>query len=317
MVKATLLDIAKRTGNDAVVGLVDQTIQMNAMLNVLPFRPITGISYKFARRKSLPTVGFRGYNQGITASKSIVDQVTIETKNIGGRSEVDKLLAEADPRGINAYRAEEDSGFAAAMGNVYNSKAYYGKSSTTKGLEFDGVSTLLNDLSMETVIDGGGSTSGQMSSVYAVATVDAVGTYGRMRGVEGILGNGKNITAIDMDLQYVKDGDNKDYLAYVTEFEFAPGLAIYDMRSIGRIANLGTSNTVTIKMLNDLKLAMMPFTPAAFFVTKKIYSQLLDLKVTSFQVMNEDRDIFKWVLTFDGTPIFVDENLVDTEDPVA
>ena len=48
--KLTLLDIAKRTGNDPQVGIVESMIQSNALLQVLPFRSIYGISYRYAQR---------------------------------------------------------------------------------------------------------------------------------------------------------------------------------------------------------------------------------------------------------------------------
>lgn len=317
MLKANLLDIAKRNGNDATVGIVDFTLQENALLSLLPFRPINGVSFKYGRRVDLPTVGFKGYNEGVAASKSKIDQVVFETKNIGGKSEVDQLLAEADPRGVDAYRQEEDAGFSAAMGNTYNYAAYYGDSTKSKGKEYDGVATILNDLAYDNVISAGGSTAGSQTSIYAFAFTDAVGPAGRSRGVEGILGNGKNITGVNMGLQYVPDADGNEYLAYVTDFQFAPGFAVYDMKSVGRICNIDDANTVTIKMLNKLKLKMRPFRISALMCSEKAYEQLQDLKITSMQTMNEDRDLFRSVLTYDGIPIFIDDNIKEDEEVVA
>ena len=314
MSKLTLLDLAKRTDNDTTVGIVEATTQNNALLALMPFRGITGVSYKFGRRVGLPTVSFRGINQGIDASKGKIDQILVETKDIGGRSEVDKLLAERDPRGINALRAEEDAGFVAAMGNMFNLKAYYGSAAGSNGLEFDGIATIMDDLSKSTVLSAGGSGAGVQTSVYALAFGDATSVQGKLRGVEGLLGNGKNISAMDMGLQYVDDADSKKFLAYTTEFEFAPGIAIYDERSIGRICNIdNSSNKVTIPLMNELIVEMHPYKVSAFFVSKATYLTLQALKSTSFSYKQEDRDIFKSVLTFDGIPIFIDENIVATE----
>ena len=68
--KLRLIDLAKRTGNDATVGIVESVTTNNAILYNLPFRSITGISFKFGRRVGLPTVGFRGFNEGLDSSKS-------------------------------------------------------------------------------------------------------------------------------------------------------------------------------------------------------------------------------------------------------
>lgn len=317
MAKLTLLDLAKRTNNDATVGIVDATTQQNALLSLLPFRSINGVSFKHGRRAGLPTVSFKGINQGIDNSKSIIEQVTIETKNIGGRSEVDKLLAEADPRGVNALRAEEDAGFAAAMGNMYNLKAFYGSTVTTKGLEFDGLATILNAVSKSTVKSAGGSTASSQTSAYVLAFNDANTSSGRLRGVEGILGNGKNISAIDMGLQYAVDADSKKFLAYTTEFEFAPAFAVYDERSVGRICNIDASNAITIALLNSLIVEMRPYTPSVILCSKTVYLQLQAIKTTAMDTYVDDRDLFRNVLTFNGIPIFIDDNIVETEEVVS
>jgi len=313
MTKLTLLDLAKRKGNDAIVGIVDATVQRNALLSLLPFRGINGVSFKFARRRSLPSVSFKGYNQGVDATKSAIDQILIETKNIGGRSEIDKLLADADPRGVNALRAEEDSGFAAAMGNLMNLKAFYGNSITSLGLEFDGFSTLLNTLSLDTVLGAGGSTADSMTSAYFVAFQDTTGVNGLMRGVEGILGNNKNISAVNMGLQYALDADSKKFLAYTTEFEFAPGLAIYDTKSIGRIANIDATNKITSRLINQMTANMFPYQAGAIFCNKEVWLQIQDLKLAAIETRSSETDFFRQVLTFNGIPVFIDDNITQTE----
>ena len=314
--KLTLLDLAKRTTNDVTVGIVDATTQANALLALLPFRGIVGGSFKYARRVGLPTVSFRGVNQGVDTSKSVIEQILFETKNIGGRSQIDKTLAHLDPRGVNVLRAEEDAGFAASMGNIFNLKAFYGSSKTTKGLEFDGLSTQLNLLSKATVIDGGSSSASAVTSVYAVAFKDANSVDGRLRGVEGILSNNQSIEAIDMGLQYATDADSKQYLAYTTEFEFAPGFAVYDDRSIGRIANLDLTDSPTTTDLINLEAAMRPFKISAFFVSSQTWVQLQKIKLTALNTFNSDVDLFINVLTFNNIPIFIDDNIVNTEEVV-
>jgi len=317
MAKLTLLDLAKRTKNDATVGIVDATTQNNALLSLLPFRGIKGPSFKYARRSSLPTVSFKGINQGIANSKSIIDQILVEAKNVGGRSEVDKLLAESDPRGINALRAEEDAGFGAAMGNIFNSKAFYGNSVGTTGLEFDGIATLMNALSKDTVVAAGGDSANVATSVYILAFKDANSQIGRLRGVEGILGNNKNMTAIDMGLQYATDADSKKFLAYTTEFEFSPGLAVYDDRSVGRLCNVDSGSLPTITLLNTVIANMRPYIPSAIFVNKLSWLALQAVKATTMQSTNDDRDLFRSVLMFNGIPIFIDDNITQTEAVVA
>lgn len=315
MAKVTLLDLAKRSGNDATVGLVESMSQANTLLSMLPFRGINGTSFSYGRRTGLPTVSFTGFNEGVAATKSTIEQVTFETKIIKGRSIVDKLLAEADPRGVGALRAEEDAGFAAAMSNTYNSKVYYGANKTT-AREFDGLSTILSALvSGGNVIGAGGSTG---SSIYAVSFQDALTAQGRRKGVEGVIANNasKVVNAVDMGLTYQLDaGGSNSFLAYTTEFEWQPGFVVYDTQSVGRLANIDSSHKPTISLLNQLITGMFPFTPSAFFCSKVVYGYIQDLKgstwVTGFG--SSSSDLFSRVLTFNNIPVFIDENISDSE----
>jgi hypothetical protein len=319
MSRLTLLDLAKRNGNSAQVGLIESLLKVNALAERMPFFNIQGMSYQYGQRSGLPNVERRGFNDGIDDSKSTIVQKVSEAKIIGGRSVVDKLLAEADPRGVNAYRAEEDSGFGSAMFNQFATDVYYGNS-TTDAKQFDGISKILSALSQETVINAGGTGGGSVySSIYAISFNDVMNNQGRIRAASGFLGNGKNITPIDMGLEYALDKDSKKYLAYHTEFEFQPGFAVYDDRSVGRIANIDASNKPSITHLNQLYTAMYPFFPSALFCSKAVFNYIQELKGTTFTTIDPltQKEIFVRAQTFDGVPIFIDESISDTEAEVS
>jgi len=317
MSKLTLLDLAIKSGNDASVGVVESMSQSNALLSMLPFRGIQGTVVKYQRRTGLPTVGFRGYNEGIAASKSVTEPVMYETKNLGGRSEIDKLIV--DDGGM-IVRAQEDVAFAYAMGNSFNENCYYGDS-TTNAKEFDGLVKILPNLVAGGNVLGAGGSSNN-SSIYAFSFKDALTTQGRRRGVEGVLANGgsKVVSSIDMGLQYVTDsGGTNKFLAYVTEFEWRPGFVVYDTQSVGRIANIGASNKPTISLFNQLITNMHPFVPDVFLCNKTVYNYIQDLKGTTWVqgFGGQSSDLFTRVLTFDGIPIFIDENITQTETTVS
>jgi len=320
MSKVTLLDLAKRTGNDASVGIVESMSQSNALLSLLPFRGITGTQMKYGRRVGLPTVGFTGYNEGIAPSKSTIEQVSFETKILKGSSTVDKLLAEADPRGVNAVRAEEDAGFAAAFANAFNENCYYGDSATV-AREFDGLVKILPSLvAGGNVLGAGGSSTN--SSIYAFSFADANTAQGRRKGVEGIIANGGSqvINMQDMGLQKVTDaGGSNQYWAYETSFEWLPGFVVYDTQSVGRIANINGSYKPTIALLNQLVTNMHPFRPDVFLCNKTVFSYIQELKGTTWVTGfgGSSSDLFTRVLTFDGIPIMIDENITSTETTVS
>ena len=311
MARLTLLDIAKRAGNDQAVGIVESMSQANALLERLPFRPINGSSFRFGRRTALPTVNVRGYNQGVAASKSTVIQVMVECMNIAGMSEVDMLLADDDPRGVKAVRAEEDASFLAATGNKFNYLAYYGNSATNAN-ERDGVANILNALSLANVAGAGGSGG---SSIYFFALNDATGPQGRRKGMQGVLANGQLPSGMDMGLQYVLDADNNKYPAYVTDFIFRPGLAIYDTLSVGRLANIGASNKPTVALISSVIQGMFPFRPSFMTCSKVVYGYILELVAST-----QPRVAWNPAtgdLTVDAVPVYIDENIGASETTVS
>lgn len=315
MAKLTLLDLAKRSGNDASIGIVESMGQLNAFWKMAPTRAISGMMYKHARRKSLPTVSFRGTNQGVVPSKSVIENVVVECKNIFGASEVDKALADGYKDGARAFRAIEDSGFIAAAANTFNSKVYYGNSATTAA-EIDGIGTMLSTLG-GTCINATGSSG---SSMYFFSFTDAVGVEGRLPGVEVPLGNGMLPTATDIGVQLVYESlsTTAKYPAYTTIFEFCPGLAVYDTRSIGRLANITANALPTVALINQVITAMAPYNVDLITCNKTVFNYVQTLKGSSaFQQTPGGDDIFKRATMFNGIPIMIDENIASSETTVS
>lgn len=306
--KLTLLDLALRAQglSQGRIGIIESLVQTNPLLGVMPFTPIAGSILPYTRRVGLPTVGWRGFNQGVTKSKSKLIPVSIECKYLSGRSVVDRRIAMRDPRGVNVHRSEEDAGFASAISNTFNGAVYYGNKSSNPN-EIDGVSTILDTIA-GSCINGTG--SGTVRSIYAFAFGDVNTAQGRIKGVEGLLANGMLPNAFDMGLHYENDLDGNPYPAFFTEFEFEPGLAVYDTRAVGRIANLTSSAKPTIPLFNQLFTAMYPFKPDLITCDKTTYNWIQDLKGSTFTTVQVgETELFKRVLTFDGVRIEIDENI--------
>ena len=309
--RITLLDLAKRSGNDASVPLVEAMTQKNALLEMLGFKEIEGLSYRYKRRTSLPTIVTRGFNTGITEGKSNIEQKTIETKIFSARSMVDKLEADTYPAGAAALRDEEDRSFVYAMGNKYNLVSYTGNGSTDP-TAFDGIETVLNSTAISTCLAGTG-TGSTTGSIIAVSFDNAATTQGILPGVQGVVTRGQNIRGEDMGAELVTDsGGSARYYAYVTEFTAMLGLAIYDTRAVGRIANLNSTAPPLISQLDALITAMYPFNISAFFMPKAVYTFVQALKNTIYYDA-DDTEIKRRVLTYNGIPLMIDENLAMNE----
>ena len=321
MARLTLIDAAKRTGNEGTIGVVESLSLMNPFFTLAPIKSINGAMYKFQRRSALPSVGFRGYNEGVASTKSVIQDVIVECKNMLGVSEVDKALADLSKEGVQMFRSKEDSAYLAAMGQTFASKAYYGSSATTAA-DIDGVGTVLGTLG-GTCISATGNTASVQTSMYFWSFTDAVGITGRLPGVEIPVANGSLPSAMDLGVQMVLDsGGSNKFPAYTTIFEFHPGLAIYDTRSVGRLANIQAAATAappTVALINQVITAMMPYTCDLITCSKATYNSIQGLKGTTFTQTAPyvSDDIFKRAAYFNGIPILVDENITATEAVVA
>jgi hypothetical protein len=237
MAKLSLIDVAKRNGNDAAVGLIESMAQSNALLQQLSFKSITGDSYKVKKRTGLPTAVTRMYNEGIAPTKSLIEDYIYSVFNYSDRSIVDVELADSSPEGPQALRQEEDLAHLAAISNLYNSHCFYGDNSVNQ-TQPDGIATILTSTAFATVQTGTAS-SGAATSIYFVSFRDADTQQGRMKGVEGVVMAGKELIAEDMGKQYFPDsGGTNQLLHYTTEFIAKYGFAAYDVRSIGRYMGL-------------------------------------------------------------------------------
>ena len=311
MANLTLLDLTKRSGNDAAVGLVESATQANALLEKLPFKSIVGNSYKVKKRTGLPTAVTRMINEGIASTRSIITDYIYSTYLYNDRSTVDVDLADNAPEGAVAFRTEEDLAHLAAMANLFNYHCYYGNN-TTDQTEPDGIATILTSTAFATYETQTG-TTGTTTSIYFVSFTDANTPQGRIKGVEGVATSGKELKAEDMGKQYFVDADGTNYLQfYTTEFKAQLGFSVYDVRSIGRYAGLTSALAPTIANMDSIITQMLPFQCDAIFANKTGLGLLKGLKST-ITYLPAEREIKLSPASYDGIPIFLDENIADTE----
>lgn len=306
----TLIDVAKRNGNDTAVGLIESMAQSNALLSLTPFKGINGQSYKVKKRTGLPTVGTRGFNEGIEATKSIITDYIYQTYLYNSRSIVDVKLADTSPEGALALRQEEDLSHIVAMGNKWNYHAIYGNNQTDV-TQPDGIATILNSTAFSTYKAQTGS-AGSTTSIYFVSFGDANTPQGRIKGVEGIVTNGQELNARDMGQQYFNADNSKPLLHYTTEIDAMYGFAIYDVRSVGRYAGLTSTLAPTTTNIDAILTAMLPFSCDAILVNKTGLNLMKGLK-SSITYTPADREIRLSPASYDGIPIYLDENILDTE----
>lgn len=148
MATLTLLDIAKRSGSDREIGLIEDVLTFAPEMGVLPVRPINGVSYKTTLRTGYPTAAFRTVGDGVVPGKSDYVQKLSECFYIDSQLQVPEELPASEDRTVGDVLADEASGAVAGVGIKLGSQLYYGTSSDANGFQglatFVGTSATLN-----------------------------------------------------------------------------------------------------------------------------------------------------------------------------
>ncbi len=239
MSQPTLLDLAKHTADDAMIPLIEQSVQSNPELRVIPAMPISGQSFKCLIRTSVPTGGFRNANEGAAAVKSTWANKLIEAFILDRAIEVDKAVADVHPRGAAYYIALEGAGLLEGQFRAACSQFYYGTesevassaaSNASKG--FPGLIELYDSTNM--VVNAGGSGS-DCSSVWLLATGDTK--------VQWVVGQDGEMTLGDLQEDVrLTDDDGLPYNGYRQPMLVFLGAQLVNPNSMVRIKNIEPDN---------------------------------------------------------------------------
>lgn len=310
MDRITLLDIAKRSGNDRTVGLVEAVSKVNQWFQNLRFREIIGGSYKVGIRVEQPVVQTRKFNDGIDPTKSTVVDKRYSTYLYNSRSIVDVALASTSADGVALLREEEDRSHLYALANLFSYHCFYGDNQADPTVP-DGIATIVNSTAVSTYAEGTASSS--KTSIYIASFDSAATIQGVSRGIEGIVTQGQNLQLIDRGIQYLPGANGKMNQFYTTEISAMLGFAVYDTRAVGRIAKINASNPPSMSTVDSVIIAMKPFVPSGIFVNRTGLKIFNSFKTSGLQFMPADRDVKNLVATYDGIPIYLDDNISDNE----
>ena len=313
----TMLDIAKLTGNDAVVGLIEENLKYAPEVEVFPFRTIRGTSYRTGIRTALPATGFRNANEGQATSKSTFEQKLIEAYIFGGQIEVDKAVADANEDGAAALLAIEADGTMMSAMQSIGRQIWYGKATSGDAKGFPGLKSATvyggtTKAGDSLVVDAGGTTAGTASSVYAVRFGD--------RDITLIGGNNSAFQLDDWMTQQVTKTDGSKLTAYVSGITSWIGLQSSHENCVRRIANLTADNG---KGLTDDLLAQLfetfpvGYVPDAIFLSRRSRRQLQSSRtVTLFgQGKNRpDQEMTAPIPTeYEGVRIIPTDSILNTD----
>ncbi len=167
MANLTLLDIAKQNGNDALVGLIEENLNVAPEAGRWPVKIIKGTSYKTLIRTTLPTIGFRKANEGTAGVKSTYIQKLVETFILSEILKVDKAVAGAAEDGPESVKTMEADGVMKGAMLTIGTQAYYGSGSSV-GNDTDGFPGLIDIVDSAFIVDATGASASTGSSVYGL-----------------------------------------------------------------------------------------------------------------------------------------------------
>lgn len=235
----TYLDVAKRA--DPNMG-IDSVVEILSLFSPLVKDAHTiesnqEMSHKITRRSKLPSGTWRGFNEGVLATKSETTQVVEDIGNLEEYALVDKDLA--DLNGNTAeFMLSESVAHLQSMAQEVESKSWYGDGTTANS--FQGFTPRFNSLSggnSGQVVDAG-SSGDNNHSIWLVTwgplTAAMLYPKGSFAGIQ-MTDQGQQTTHVTPDLTTNKAGQ---FEAYQVHFKWRPGLMVRDPRYVVRIGNI-------------------------------------------------------------------------------
>lgn len=235
----TLLDIAKRTGSDPVVGLIEEVLTVAPEFRTIPVRPIKGTAYRATFRTGIPGSGFRNVNEGTTPGASKYEQRLVPCYFLDAQLEVDEAITKADEGSVGDILADEASGIVQSVFTTIGKQVYDGISADAKG--FGGFFANV-DASMVVNAEGSGATT---HTAWAIYEDDK-------NGVHFPLGNGGSLDLKPWMLQRITKADGKVLHAWISNLSAWLGLNLSTKYSIGCVKNITSAKPLTDGLGNEL-----------------------------------------------------------------
>ena len=274
--------------------------------------------HEYAVRTGIPEGTWRRAYQGIEPAKATTKVVVEGYGTLSAYSVVDKLIAEKGGN-LQAVRTGQSKAIIAGMSNTMAHNIIYGNAGETPE-RFTGLAARYSALSgaesAKNVIDAGGTTNGQNSSIYLVVwDTDKVFTFFPK-------GSKAGIQRVDHGLVNHVDAGGNEFPAYKEYFEWKLGLAVQDWRYAGRICNIDVTN-VPSSLIDDMceleeKIQSLQLGKPVWYMNRTVKAALRKLASSKQNVQyTPDQITSRPMMTFNEIPVHVCDAIVDTEDVVA
>lgn len=204
-------------------------------------------------RSSLPTGSWRQYNKGVPSESSTTRKQQDRIGMLESYAKLDLAVIEMQPNPAE-FENDEALAFVEGMGQTLATAAIYANDNIDTE-QIMGLAPRMSSLVPHHVISNGGSSSGSMTSIYAVQWGARQVYMVYPRG-----GKGAGIIHKPLGEQTLVDSDGNEYQGKRHHFKIHTGLVVEDARCIKRICNImptGSDNTFNEDKLIEA-LAYMP-----------------------------------------------------------
>lgn len=295
------------------------------LLKFLPWQECNMLEgHKITRRSYVPIPTLRKDNEGVNPTASVTQTVVEPTAMLEDRSEIDEKHLMRIPAGKrDQYRRNEDIAHVEGMGQKFAKMLIWGttnNAATASPEAFLGLQQRLADVSLTTVIDNTGTTAATLTSIY-VMSLGMKGAYCiHPAPIDDQTFMGLALRNKGREFRYTSDPSSSQTGLYkfVTQFQWACGLAVADELSIGRVANIDITSTSGKKPFNEDKL--IELLEIGHFGAGTIIVMNKTIK-TQARIRLKDKTNVHWdvaqglsgrkILTFDEIPVIgLDTNII-------
>lgn len=304
----SLADLALINSADVADYGISDLLDEAPLIRALAAEAVPGTTHTYVKQTGAPSVGFRTVNQGRENKDSTDAQVVATLKLLDGSFSVDKAVADQYRFGPEAYLGREaarhlKAGFFKLEQVLINGQGTGGDAAGFAGLKD---ASGLNDTSDEMVVDAGGQGgAATYSSVWAIRTGSDLRDAVLISGMNGNLEIGESI------IQAIEDQANGGrFTGYHTPIMSWFGLQIGGARSVGRLANINTTTTLTDDMISDL-IGQFPSGrgPNLLVMSRRSLKQLQQSRTAT----NATGAPAPFPTESFGVPIIVSDAVIDTE----
>ena len=312
--RMTLIDLAKRTKDGAVLAIAEVMNKVNTVLDDAVWIQANGETQHItSKRISLPTGSWRKINQGVALEKSSTQQIVEGIGMLEAYAHVDTALVEWAPNPA-AFRLSEDLAFVEGMSQTLATTIFYG---TTAGApeKFDGFATRyahLTTLGTSAVhnVHGYGGTGSSLNSVWIVQ-------WGSP-SVHMIYP--KNSTTVGLKVQddgilTVYDSSGNPFKVYQTHFKQYGGICVRDDRCVQRVCNIpATAANLSGKLIDAFRQMPQGGANAVIYANTTVLAALDKEAKDKVNVNYGPTDAFgRPTMFFRGIPVKQVDALLSTE----